>query len=183
MTLKSNIKFTGIKRTITNLRGSWSVNKLSLLVPQERDREQYGEYSCSCYGANGLRTFNSPCNWLIVSNFWDTQITLYMFQKSLFLIIFLFSFTFNYLLSLLILLHLLFLLFNFQQDPANETKRSWVWDTLGVFLIFMILASELFKKLFLHHLIFPYSVTAESNINRRSRKYRKWSFTKEAGDC
>ena len=84
---------------------------------------------------------------LIVSNFWDTQITLYMFQKSLFLIIFLFSFTFNYLLSLLILLHFLFLLFNFQQDPANETKRSWIWDTLGVFLIFMILASELFTKI------------------------------------
>ena len=84
---------------------------------------------------------------LIVSNFWDTQITLYMFQKSLFLIIFLFSFGFNYLLSLLILLHFLFLLFNFQQDPADETKRSWVWDTLGIFLIFMILASELFTKI------------------------------------
>ena len=109
---------------------------------------------------------------LIVSNFWDTQITLYMFQKSLFLIMFLFSFTINYLLSLLILLHFLFLLFNFQQDPANETKRSWIWDTLGIFLIFMILASELFKKLFLHHLIFPYSVNAESNINWGSKKYR-----------
>ena len=84
---------------------------------------------------------------LIVSNFWDTQITLYMFQKSLFLIIFLFSFGFNYLLSLLILLHFLFLLFNFQQDPADETKRSWIWDTLGVFLVFMILASELFTKI------------------------------------
>ena len=84
---------------------------------------------------------------LIVSNFWDTQITLQMFQKSLFLIIFLFSFAFNYLLSLLILLHLPFLLFNFQQDPANETKRSWIWDTLGIFLMFMILASELFTKI------------------------------------
>ena len=119
---------------------------------------------------------------LIVSNFWDTQITLYMFQKSLFLIIFLFSFTFNYLLSLLILLHFLFLLFNFQQDPANETKRSWIWDTLGVFLIFMR-PLNFSQKLFLYHLIFPYSVTAESNINWGSRKYRKLSFTKETCDC
>lgn len=84
-------------------------------------------------------------DWLFLT--FETHELHCMFQKSLFLIIFLFSFTFNYLLSLLILLHFLFLLFNFQQDPASETKRSWIWDTLGVFLIFMILASELFTKM------------------------------------
>ena len=43
----------GIKEMITNWRGSWLLNKFSLLAPKEMYKAQYGEFAYWYEGVKG----------------------------------------------------------------------------------------------------------------------------------